>query len=79
MALPATTGIREADQKQLEQFIGPIVNAWLASQYEQVQHVFEEHISKDIIVTAKNALSVADEQITGIAKDLKSIREEIGT
>ena len=78
VALPATSGIREADQKQLEQFIGPIVNAWIGSKVDQVQQLFEENITDNLMPTARDLLSRAESLSSNISEDIIVIRKESG-
>ncbi len=70
VALPATTGLREADRKQLEQFVGPIVKAWLDSKFDQVQTLFEDHITGSMLMTLKETIGHADKRIGEITDDI---------
>ena len=71
-ALPATTGLKKADLKQLQQLIGPIAKAWLSNKLQAVETLFEEHITADLLTRLRDILSEAESLIA-------AIRDSIGT
>ena len=40
VAIPATTGLKRADQKQLDDMLGPIVRTWLNNKLKEVKESF---------------------------------------
>jgi hypothetical protein len=58
-AIPVTTGLKSADRKQIEEMLAPIVQTWLNHKLVTVQHLFEEHISGEILRCARNNLKDA--------------------
>lgn len=66
IAIPATTGMRRADQKQLEAILGPIAKEWLDEKLRKVQEIFEKEITGGIIRAAKDAIRDSEELITRI-------------
>jgi len=71
-AIPATTGMKKADQKQLEIMLGPIVETWLSHKLKIVQNLFEEHITGDIIRVADKSIAEAERRINDIEASLKT-------
>ncbi len=63
-AIPVTTGLKSADRKQIEEMLTPIVQTWLNHKLITVQHLFEEHITGDILQCARNNLKDADNLIS---------------
>ena len=45
IAIPATAGMKKADQRQLEQMLAPVAQTWLAHKLTAVQTLFEEQIT----------------------------------
>ena len=68
-AIPVTTGLKSADRKQIEEMLAPIVQTWLNHKLNTVQQLFEEHITGDILKSARNNLAEADNLI-GAAEEL---------
>jgi hypothetical protein len=66
VAIPATTGLKKADQKQIEAMLGPIIQAWLNDKLKTVQDLFEEEITGEIIQTAQDALADSEKLIKEI-------------
>jgi hypothetical protein len=66
IAIPATTGMRRADQKQLESILGPIAKEWLDEKLRKVQEIFEDEITGGIIRAATDAIRDSEELITRI-------------
>jgi hypothetical protein len=69
-AIPATTGMKKADQKQLEVMLGPIVETWLTHKFKLVQDLFEDHITGGM-------LRVTDESITAARQQIKAIESHL--
>ncbi len=55
VALPATTGLKKADLKQLEELIGPIASAWLSRKLQTVEALFEEHITAGLLTRLRDS------------------------
>jgi hypothetical protein len=68
-AIPVTTGLKSADRKQIEEMLAPIVQTWLNHKLNTVQQLFEEHITGEILQSARNNLAEADNLI-GAAEEL---------
>ncbi len=71
-AIPATTGMKKADQKQLQSMLGPIVETWLSHKFKIVQNLFEEHITGDILRVAVESIAEAERRINVIEAGLKT-------
>jgi hypothetical protein len=69
-AIPATTGMKKADQKQLEIMLGPIVETWLTHKLKLVQDLFENHITGDILRIADESIAAARQRIEDIEHHL---------
>jgi len=75
VAIPATTGLKRADQKQLDDMLGPIVRAWLNNKLKEVKDLFEREITGAIIRAAKNAGDEADTLINQIQANIEACRK----
>ena len=75
IAIPATTGLKKADQAQLKEMLGPIIQAWLNSKLNAVNAVFEEEITGDILQSAKDALQTSNSLILRIDADIAQCRK----
>ncbi|MBW2193423.1 MAG: dynamin family protein [Deltaproteobacteria bacterium] len=72
VAIPATTGMKSADQKQLEVVLAPIVETWLNNKFKTVQALFEAEISGEIIQTAKTAIADSEKLIEDIQTHIET-------
>ncbi|UCF93017.1 MAG: dynamin family protein [Desulfobacterales bacterium] len=70
LAIPATTGIKKADQKQLETMLAPIAQTWFNHKLKTVQMLFEQNISGSILRTAQEAIVDAERLTAEIEADL---------
>jgi hypothetical protein len=75
VAIPATTGLKRADQKQLDDMLGPIVRAWLNNKLKEVKDLFEQEITGGIIRAAKDAEDKADTLINQIQANIEACRK----
>jgi len=72
VAIPATTGLKRADQKQLDDMLGPIVRAWLNNKLIEVKDLFEQEITGGIIRAAKDAVDEAETLINQIQANIEA-------
>jgi hypothetical protein len=72
VAIPATTGLKRADQRQLDDMLGPIIQTWLNNKLKEVKDLFEQEITGGIIRTAKNALDEAETLINQIQTNIEA-------
>ncbi|MGD9105873.1 MAG: hypothetical protein PVJ87_03490, partial [Desulfobacterales bacterium] len=72
VAIPATTGLKRADQKQLNDMLGPIVQAWLNNKLKEVKDLFEQEITGGILMAAKDAMNEADTLIDQIEVNIEA-------
>jgi hypothetical protein len=75
VAIPATTGLKRADQKQLDDMLGPIVRAWLNNKLKEVKDLFEQEITGGIIRAAKDAVDEADTLVNQIQANIEACRK----
>jgi hypothetical protein len=75
IAIPATAGIKKADQRQLEQMLAPVAQTWLAHKLTAVQALFEEQITGDVLTQARAAAERADALLVRVAADLAGLEE----
>jgi hypothetical protein len=71
VAIPATTGLKKADQKQLDDMLGPIVQAWLNNKLKEIKDLFEQEITGGILGAAKHAVDEADTLINQIEANIQ--------
>lgn len=60
VAIPATTGLKKADQNQLEEMLGPIVQTWLNDKLKAVRDLFEQEVTGGIIRAATDTLDASN-------------------
>ncbi|MBI5552653.1 MAG: 50S ribosome-binding GTPase [Desulfobacterales bacterium] len=75
IAIPATAGMKKADQRQLEQMLAPVAQTWLAHKLTAVQTLFEEQITGDVLTQAHAAGDRADALLARVATDLSGLKE----
>jgi prophage DNA circulation protein len=66
IAIPATTGLKKADQNQLKEMLGPIIQTWLNNKLKTVQDLFEKEITGPMIQHSTDALQSSGALITQI-------------
>jgi hypothetical protein len=72
VAIPATTGLRKADQAQLQEMVGPIAKTWLNNKLDTIQMLFNKHITGAIIEKSNLILSDSD----NLLKEIESTISE---
>ena len=70
IAIPATTGLKKADQNQLKEMLAPIIQTWLNNKLKAVQDLFEKEITGPMIHHATDALQSSDALITQIQEQI---------
>jgi hypothetical protein len=78
-AIPATTGMKKADQKQLEIMLGPIVETWLTHKLKLVQDLFEDHITGGMLRVADESMAAAGQQIKAIEAHLNACKKGVAS
>ncbi|MBW2634011.1 MAG: 50S ribosome-binding GTPase [Deltaproteobacteria bacterium] len=74
VAIPATSGLKKADQKQLEILLIPITRTWLYDKLKTIQMLFEKEISGDILTAANQALDESETLIRSIEGTLAHLK-----
>ncbi|MBC8433867.1 MAG: dynamin family protein [Desulfobacterales bacterium] len=72
VAIPATSGLKKADQNQLDAMLGPIVQTWLSNKLADIHTLFEQEITGGIIRAATDALASSQDLIGQIEINLDS-------
>jgi hypothetical protein len=75
IAIPATAGMKKADQRQLEQMLAPVAQTWLAHKLTAVQRLFEEQITGEVLTQARAAGERADGLLARVAAQLEVLKE----
>jgi len=70
VAIPVTRGLKRADQKQLQEMLGPVAQTWLSHKFEGVRGIFEQEITGDILRTAEEAAGEAERRIAAAGECL---------
>ena len=76
IAIPAASGIKKADQKQLESLLEPIARTWLTHKVKAVQQLFRQEITGGVIHTAEQTLDHATRLAQTIENDIHRISNE---
>lgn len=71
VAIPATTGLKKADQMQIEEILAPIVQTWLNNKLEAVQDLFEQEVTGGIIRVSKDTIKESNLWIKEIETAIK--------
>lgn len=75
IAIPATAGMKKADQRQLEQMLAPVAQTWLAHKLTAVQTLFEAQITGDVLTRARQAGEQADRLLARVEARLADLKE----
>ena len=67
-AIPVTTGLKKADQKKIEEMLGPVVQTWLNHKLNTIQDLFEENISGGIIRIASQTIADAQQLTADVSR-----------
>jgi len=70
VAIPVTRGLKQADRKQLQEMLGPVAQTWLNHKFENVQGIFEQEITGDILRTAEQADGEAERLASAVGECL---------
>ena len=70
VAIPATTGLKKADQKQLEALLAPITQTWLGDKLNTIQALFKEEVTGGIFAAADQALEKSAKLIDDVEQTL---------
>ncbi len=77
VAIPATSGMKKADRRQLESLLIPIARAWLTRKLDVVRSLFEAQITGPIEQAGRDRLREAETLIEEIERDLDRCEEKI--
>jgi hypothetical protein len=77
VAIPVTRGLKKADQKQLQDMLGPVAQTWLNSKFMKVQELFEQQITGEILAAANQAAAEAEGLITAASECLPRRTKEM--
>lgn len=78
VAIPATTGLKKADLKQLEYFLVPIAQTWLNNKLEVIQALFEKEISGEVLNATAKIIAESKMLISQIEDDIRFCKKEVG-
>jgi hypothetical protein len=78
VAIPATSGMKKADLKQLEALLAPVARAWLTYKLTAVEALFEEKITGGMLQTGAQALENAAGGIASMEESLNCCVRVLG-
>ena len=70
VAIPVTRGLKQADQKQLHDMLGPVAQTWLNNKFQKVRELFELEITGEVLRTAEQAAEEAERLIAAASECL---------
>jgi len=76
VAIPATSGMKKADRRQLESLLIPIARAWLTRKLDVVRGLFEAQITGPIEQAGRDRFREAKTLIEEIGRDLNRCEEQ---
>ncbi len=71
IAIPATAGMKRADQQQLEQMLGPVARTWLQHKLQAVHNLFEQQITGEVLHSGR----IAQHRVAGLLEDVAQALE----
>ena len=74
VALPATSGLKKADRRQLENLLAPVARVWLDDKVQLVRRILEDEISGPLLDRAKEKAETCRELITQLEEKLTLCR-----
>ncbi len=77
VAIPATSGMKKADLKQLEALLAPVARAWLTHKLTAIEALFEETITGTVLQTGQALLDRAAVRIDSMAANLARCRQAL--
>jgi hypothetical protein len=79
IAIPATSGVKKADQAQLERLLGPIAKAWLDDKLRTVRDLFETEVTGPVLAEAGHNLEDSRLRIDDVRRclELAAAREPV--
>ncbi|MBC8443947.1 MAG: 50S ribosome-binding GTPase [Deltaproteobacteria bacterium] len=75
VAIPATSGLRKGDLKQLEEILTPLAKTWLEHKLKIVNDLFETEMTGRLIQNVRQTLREADARISRVEKNLACVKE----
>ena len=76
VAIPATSGLKRADQRQLEEMLTPIAQMWLERKLKTVQDIFEDAITGSILKGARQTLRTTQTWLQDFDRAIDTARED---
>jgi hypothetical protein len=70
VAIPVTRGLKQADQKQLYDMLGPVAQTWLNNKFQKVRELFELEITGEVLRAAEQAAEEAERLIAAASECL---------
>jgi len=77
IAIPATAGLKKADQQQLARLLAPVARTWLEHKFAQVQTLFEDQITGDLFKDARDACLKAQKALHQAERILDQMRDQV--
>ena len=74
VALPATSGLRKTDRKQLEALLAPIAQTWFKSKAAALQALFAEHLTGSVLEYGQDLIDRSGRDLARIEAALARIR-----
>lgn len=74
VALPATSGLKKTDRKQLELLLAPIAQTWFNSKAAALKALFEDHLTGSVLNYGQDLLTRSGRDLERIAAALATIR-----
>ncbi len=77
VAIPATTGMKKADLKQLQQLLAPVARAWLTHKLTAIDRLFEEMVTGTLRAKGRDVAAAADERLASMNESLMRCRRAL--
>ena len=78
VAIPATTGLKKADQRQLEDLLGPIAKSWIEHKLTTIRQLFEEEITGSLLNAIGTVIDDSERMLSQAAVNIANCRKLAG-
>jgi hypothetical protein len=75
VSLPTNLGLSEVDRKQLEHLLTPVIGEWISRRAKQVDQVFTQKISFELLAELEKAIDGAKPLLTELEKAINTLEK----
>jgi hypothetical protein len=76
VALPATSGLKKTDRKQLETLLAPIAQTWFDNKSEDLQQLFETRLTGTILDFGQTLMAKSETELQELSSALQTLKQD---